>query len=96
MPANSILDDPIKTLLSMLCSLIEALSRAHSTGGGGGGFNDFKCGTLIDRSQRVITASVAVKELIQKYKVWCGTLRFALHVDAWVCVLLQGLGFVCF
>ena len=60
----------------------------------GEGFNDFKCGAFIDRFQRVSTASMAVKELIQKYKVWCHTLRFALHADAWVCVLLQGLFFV--
>ena len=59
----------------------------------GEGFNDFKCGTLVDRFQRVSTASMAVKGLIQKYKVWCGTLRFALYADAWVCVLLQGLVF---
>ena len=40
MPGNSILDGPIKTLLSILCSLIEALSCAHSTGGKeGGGYN---------------------------------------------------------
>ena len=39
-PANSIIDGPVTNLLSVLCFVIEVLSRAHATGvgvGGGGG-----------------------------------------------------------
>ena len=35
--ANSVFDGPITNLLSVLCILIEVLSRAHAKGGGGGG-----------------------------------------------------------
>ena len=43
MPANSVFDGPVTNLLSVLCILIEVLSRAHEKGevggvlGGGGG-----------------------------------------------------------
>ena len=36
-PAKSIDDGRITDLLSILCILIEVLSRAHAKGGGGGG-----------------------------------------------------------
>ena len=90
MPVNSILDGPIKTLLSNTVQFDR--SPFTCSFDWGEGFNDFKCGTFTDRFQRVGTASMAVKGLIQKYRVWCRTLMFALNADAWVCVLLQGLG----
>ena len=36
-PANSVFDGPVTNLLSVLCILIEALSRAHEKVGGGAG-----------------------------------------------------------
>ena len=62
MPANSIFDCPVTTLLSILCSLREVLSRAHVKGGIG--LNNFKFGTFIGRFQSDDMASMAVKGLI--------------------------------
>ena len=36
-PANSTFHSPVTNRLSILCVLIEVLSRAHGGGGGGGG-----------------------------------------------------------
>ena len=45
MPANNIFDGPITNLLSILCILVEVLSRAHANRGKS--LNDFKFGTSI-------------------------------------------------
>ena len=37
MPADSIFDGPVTSLLSILWILIAVISRAHTKGGGGGG-----------------------------------------------------------
>ena len=61
-PANSISDDPITTLLSVLCILTEVLSLAHVKGKKV--LNDFKLGTFIDHFQSDNATSMAVKGLI--------------------------------
>ena len=60
-PANSIFDGPISNLLSILCSLIEIISRALAKGWGS--FNDFKFGTFIGHFQSDAAACMAVKGL---------------------------------
>ena len=44
-PKNSLFDGPVTNLLSILCILIEGLSRAHAKGGKR--LNDFQLGTSI-------------------------------------------------
>ena len=60
--ANSIFDGPVTNLPSLLCILLEVLSRAHAKGGKG--LNDVKFGTFIGRFQSDCKASMAVKGLI--------------------------------
>ena len=60
--ANSIFDAPITNLLSMLCILIEFLSRAHAKVWKS--HNDFKFGTSVGHFPSDRAASVAVKGLI--------------------------------
>ena len=43
--ANSIFDGPVTNLLSILCILVEILSRAHAKGAKS--LNDFKIGTFL-------------------------------------------------
>ena len=62
-PANSIVDGPITTLLSMLYILVEVLLRAHAKSGKC--LNDFKFGTSIGpHFSSDGTASMAVKGLM--------------------------------
>ena len=61
-PANSIFDGPITKLLSVLCILIEILSRGHAKRGKG--LNDFKFGTFIRPFTSDGAASMAVKGLV--------------------------------
>ena len=61
-PANSTFDSPVTNLPSILCILIEVLSRAH--GGGWGGLNDFSFGTFIGRFRSDGAESMAVKGLM--------------------------------
>ena len=61
MPVNSIFDGPITNLLSILCILIEIVSRARAKGGKS--LNDFKFGTIVGRFQSDGVASMAVKRL---------------------------------
>ena len=60
-PANSIFDETIASLLSILCILIEVLSRAHSKGGKS--LNDFNLGTFIGSFLSDGAACTAVKGL---------------------------------
>ena len=60
--ANSIFDGPITTLLSILCILVEVLSRAHAKKGKCR--NDFKFGTFIGRFSSDDATSTAMKGLI--------------------------------
>ena len=64
-PANSILDGPITTLLSILFLLVEVLSRAQVKRGES--LNDFKSDTFIGRFLSDSAASTAVKGLMQLY-----------------------------
>ena len=67
--ANSIFGGPVTNLLSVLCILIELLSRCHvKRGGGGGSFNDFKFGNFTGRFPSDCAASMAVKELRERYR----------------------------
>ena len=61
-PANSISDGPITNLLSILCVLIEVLSRAHAAEEIS--LNDFKFATFIGRFPSDGAASMAVKGLM--------------------------------
>ena len=61
MPATSIFDGPITNLLSILCILIEIVSRARAKGGKS--LNDFKFGTIVGRFQSDGVASMAMKGL---------------------------------
>ena len=61
MPANNVFDGPIKTLLSVLCILIEILLWAVVKGAKG--LNEFKFGVLIGCFQSDGMASMAVKGL---------------------------------
>ena len=66
--ANSVFDGPITNLLSVLCILIEVLSRAHAKGGGGGGgggwsLNDFMFGSFTGPFPSDGAASMAEKGL---------------------------------
>ena len=61
-PENSIFDGPITTLLSVLCILVEVLSRTHAKKGKS--LSDFKSGTSIGRFSSDGAASrTAVKGL---------------------------------
>ena len=62
-PANSTFDGPVTNLLSVLCVLIEILSRADAKGEKG--LNGFKFGTFVGRSVQSDGAalSTAVKGL---------------------------------
>ena len=60
-PANSIFDGPITNLLSILCILVEVLSRAHVKSENW--FNDFKFGTSVGHFSSNGAASTAVKGL---------------------------------
>ena len=60
-PANSIFDGPTTNLLSILCTLIEVLLRAHVKGGKN--LNYFKFGTFIDCLPSDGMTSMAVKGL---------------------------------
>ena len=57
-PNNSIVDGPMTNLLSILCIVIEALSRAH--GKGGKSLNDFKFGTKFRLFPSDTLASMAI------------------------------------
>ena len=58
-PANGISDGPVTSLLSILCILIEVLSRAHLIGGKC--LSDFRFGTFIGRFPSDSTVRIAVK-----------------------------------
>ena len=60
-PANSIFDGSITSLLSILCILVEILSRAQAKTGES--LNDFKFGTSVGRFSSDGAASTAVKGL---------------------------------
>ena len=61
-PANSIpADGPITNRLSVLCILVEVLSRVHANRGKS--LNDFKFGTSVGRFSSDGAASTAVKGL---------------------------------
>ena len=64
-PADSVFDGPITNLLSILCILIEILSRARVKGGGGS-LHDFKFGTSTGRFPSEGAAVTAVKGLSEK------------------------------
>ena len=68
MPANSISDSPITNPLSILCILIEVLSRAHAKGEKS--LNDFKFGTFNGRFPCDGAASMAVNGLTDKTKTF--------------------------
>ena len=61
-PANSIFDGPIATLLSILCILVEVLSRVQTKRVKR--LNDFRFGTSIGRFSSDGAASTAVKGLM--------------------------------
>ena len=67
---NSIFDDPIANLLSILCILIEIFSHANGGGGGGGGGGEFVISNLELLLVVLLdgTESVAVTAL--KLSVW--------------------------
>ena len=60
-PPNSIFDGPVKILLSILCILIEVLSRTHAKVGES--LKDFKFGTFIGRFPSDTLVNMAVKGL---------------------------------
>ena len=60
-PANSVFDGPITDLLSVLCVLVEVLSRAHAKREKS--LNGFKFGTSTGRFSSDVAASTAVKGL---------------------------------
>ena len=62
-PENSIFDGPVTYLLSILCILVEFLSRAHAKEEKG--LNDLKFGTVIGRFASGTLATMAVKGLRQ-------------------------------
>ena len=68
-PANSAFDGLITNLLSLLCILVEVISRAHAIGWGVGGgcLNGFRFGTFIGRFPSDGAARMAVKGLIINY-----------------------------
>ena len=70
-PANSVFDGLTTNLLSLLCILVEVISRAHAMGWGGVGWggclNGFKFGTFIGRFPSDGAARMAVKGLIFNY-----------------------------
>ena len=70
--ANSTFDGPITILLSVLCILVEVLSRAQAKSGKS--LNDFKFGTSIGRFPSDGAASTAVKGLmgfkINLFRAW--------------------------
>ena len=82
-PADSLFDDPIKNLLSTLCSLTEILSSAHAKGGKSR--NDFKLGTFTSRVPSDGAASMAVKELRAKTGLPVAYLILPLHMPALSC-----------
>ena len=61
-PANSIFDGPVTTLLSILCVLVEVLSRADAKRGPS--LNDVKFSTSVGRFSSDVAASSAVKGLM--------------------------------
>ena len=61
-PAISIFDGPTKNLISVLCVLIELLSRVHEKRGKS--HNDFKFGIFVGRFPSDDAASMAVNGLI--------------------------------
>ena len=61
-PANSIFDGPVTTVLSILCNLVEGLSRAPAKRGKS--LNDFKFSTSVGRFSSDGAAGTAVKGLI--------------------------------
>ena len=61
-PANSMFDGPIRNLFSILCILVEVLSRAHAKRVKS--FNDFKFGASVGRFSSGVAASRAVKGLM--------------------------------
>ena len=58
-PANSIFDSPMRNLFSILCLLVEVLSRAHAKRGKS--LNDFKFGVFIGCFSNDGAASMAMK-----------------------------------
>ena len=58
-PVNSVFDGPVTTLLSLLCILLEVLSRALAKKGKS--LNGFKVGTSVGRFSSDGAASTAVK-----------------------------------
>ena len=60
-PEKSISDGPVTNQLSVLCILIETISRAHAKVRKS--FNGFRFGTLVGRFPSDGAASMAVKEL---------------------------------
>ena len=60
-PGNSVFDGPITNIISILCILIEILTRAHAKRGQS--LNDFKFGTFIGRLPCDTVANMAVKRL---------------------------------
>ena len=63
-PANSIFDGPITSLLSVLCILVEVLSRGHAKRGKS--LNDFKFSTSISRFSSDGAVSTVVKGLMYR------------------------------
>ena len=63
-PSNNVFYGPITNLLSILCMLIEILSRTHAKQGKS--LNGFKFGTFTGRFQSDSAASKAVKGLWAK------------------------------
>ena len=62
-PPNSIFDGPVTNLLSILCTLIEILSRAQTKGAKKRSLNGFKFATSIGLFPHDGAASMAVKGL---------------------------------
>jgi len=61
MPENGVFYGPITNLPSILCILIETISRAHAKGGKS--LSGFKFGTFVGRFPSAGGASMAVKGL---------------------------------
>ena len=64
-PANSMFGGPIRNLFSVLCILVEVLSRAHAKRVKS--LKDFKFGTSVGRFSSGGAASMAVKGLMAIY-----------------------------
>ena len=67
-PANSLFDGPVTNLLSILCILVEVLSRVHAKSGKS--LNDFKFGTSTGRFSSDGAISRAVKRLRTERLPW--------------------------